>query len=414
MLPYYCDSAGAIGGLRPSRFCRYLSQLGYNCTAITAFPDEANTSANFVYIPDKVGELWESGAASSTGAPRPKLSLAAHVERALRKLFLPGHTGFAWSVDASAAAQAILREIRYRNAVLFSPYPPLGNSLAALQIALRHWSMPWIVDFHDPLRFEPFLKHGALRTRLAVSILERVIFRRANAIIANTEAAAAEWRKLYPWAQEKLHVIWNGFDPQERLDPLPIPPRSEKVIVHAGALYGGRNANAVIGSLARLRERGAIPAGSVRLLLVGVLDPSSGADRVLHDRGVQEGWLETRKPVSKVQARQLVQQADGLLLLQPQSALQVPAKLYDYIRIGRPILSVAPRGSPSEWILQNSGIPYAAIHSEDPPDALDAKMLQYLALPNTPTEPSEWFRQRFDASAQARQLASIVDGLARP
>jgi hypothetical protein len=145
---------------------------------------------------------------------------------------------------------------------------------------------------------------------------------------------------------------------------------------------------------------------------VGWADPGTAADETLHERAIAQGWLEmTRRPIPREQAMQLTAQADGLVLLQPQSAVQVPAKLFEYVRIGRPILALAPPNSSIEWILNNSGIPYVCIHDEDPPAVADEKLLRFLALPNTPVKANRWFEENFDARKQTQQLAELIDSL---
>ena len=57
------------------------------------------------------------------------------------------------------------------------------------------------------------------------------------------------------------------------------------------------------------------------------------------------GWtLEVRPAVPRVEALRLIGSADGMLLLSSSMA-SLPAKLFDYLPSGRPILMVAPEGS---------------------------------------------------------------------
>jgi hypothetical protein len=107
--------------------------------------------------------------------------------------------------------------------------------------------------------------------------------------------------------------------------------------------------------------------------------------------------------------------ADYLLLIdvnQSGTSLQVPGKLFEYIRVGRPILALTPEGSPVERILANSGVLHVCLHPGEPADETDRKLLQLLAMPTSPVEPSRWFRDHFDAEAQTRMLASLLGLLA--
>ena len=64
--------------------------------------------------------------------------------------------------------------------------------------------------------------------------------------------------------------------------------------------------------------------------------------------------------VPRAEAIRETAQADYLLLLDLtglKQNIQVPAKIFDYLRIGRPILAFTTKASPSEWILELSGVP---------------------------------------------------------
>ena len=117
------------------------------------------------------------------------------------------------------------------------------------------------------------------------------------------------------------------------------------------------------------------------------------------------------KTVPKSDAWRVMAESDFLLLLQPQSAVQVPGKLFEYVCVGRPILAVAPPRSAVEEILENAGIPHACIYPTDDPASVDRKLLAFLRLPSGPVPFSAWFESRFDAEGQAAQLASIIDAV---
>jgi len=40
-------------------------------------------------------------------------------------------------------------------------------------------------------------------------------------------------------------------------------------------------------------------------------------------------------------------------------------------------------------------------------------VLDFLRLPTDPVQPSSWFRENFDCTAQARTLAAIIDRIGR-
>ena len=105
----------------------------------------------------------------------------------------------------------------------------------------------------------------------------------------------------------------------------------------------------------------------------------------------------------------MAQQANALLLLQPQSKTQVPGKLFEYIRIGRPILAFIQKKSPIDDILSQCGIPNVCIYPEDSADYIDESLLRFLAISSGPWKPSLWFASTFNAVDQARTLCSLAE-----
>ena len=159
---------------------------------------------------------------------------------------------------------------------------------------------------------------------------------------------------------------------------------------------------------------GAPEATAAKILLVGHVDVKTGLDQALYDTAQQEGWLEMRAQVPRSEAQRLLEEADALLLVQPQSDVQVPGKLFEYICIGRPILALVPRASAIEHILQKSGDP-ACLHLRRRRcrSTADQKLLEFLRLPTYAQRPSEWFRTNFNAEEQTKKLAEIIDAVSK-
>ena len=246
------------------------------------------------------------------------------------------------------------------------------------------------------------------RVRFWNRALERWVFRKAGAVVANTDGMAAQWRQRYPQASQKLHVICNGFDPGDSPTARELPPRNQKVILHAGALFQGRNPSLFIESLSRLRKQGAADAYSARILLVGPVDARAALDPALYGEAERNGWLELRPAVPRRESQRMMEEADGLLLVQPQSTIQIPGKLFEYVCIGRPILALVPQRSAVEQILEKAGVPYVCVYADDEMEVVDRKILAFLRLPSGPTPYNAWFRNNFNAEYQAEQLAAII------
>lgn len=403
LIAYYLRPSTEMGALRPTRFRKYLKAMGYACHVITATPQGTECPDDITVIPDELHEHWESGDRNH--------SFEAYIELFFRKLMFPGHMGILWAWKAAAACRKIVKENPRDRFVLVVSYPPIGTLLVGL-LAGRRKRLPWIADFRDPLAaliVESQPGYSKFWTRQ----LEKRVFARADAIVANVEPAAVIWRERYPKARQKLHTIYNGYDPEAVPCARPIPPRGSKLLMHAGTFYHGRNADSVLESLARLRTQGTPEAESTKVFLLGVSEGDRHVNWDLAREAIRDGRLELHPPVGWQEWERIVGEADGLLLAQPHSTVQVPAKLYAYICIGRPILALLPHSSAVEPILQNSAVPHVIIYSDDGPQTIDRKLLEFLRLPNTATPINDWFRINFSAQHQAEELARIIDQVAQ-
>jgi glycosyltransferase involved in cell wall biosynthesis len=392
---YHYPPENAIGADRPFRFAKYLARLGYTCQVFTAAPQADRSDPNVQYVPDPF-------------FTHPRGSSEWQVERAIRKFILPGALGTQWAYRAYQAAQAFLRKHSRANVTVFSTFPPLGAQLAAWQLA-RTEDLPWIADFRDP--FPDWSGHSEVYAphRAAYRRLEHAILRRADAVIANTDGARSAWLEKFPWLDGKIQVIWNGFDSEERVEPLPIPPREYRFLTHLGHLYKERNATPILESLARLLDAGRLPAGRLRLRLIGTVEPGALPEPEFLARAQSQGWLDLRTEwVGRDEALDIERASEGLLLLQPQSSTQVPGKLFEYLQIGRPILAFVQPNSPSQHLLERSGVAYRCVHPGSTPNEIDEAVADFFKLPSTAVAPSAWFEEHFKAETQTRILASLI------
>jgi glycosyltransferase involved in cell wall biosynthesis len=394
---YHFPPEDAIGGARPFRFAKYLSRLGYKCRIFTAAEQTGRDDPNTEYVPDPF-------------VTRLRHNLSWQVERVVQKFILRGDVGIRWSYHASRAARAYIRAHPGAPITIFSTFPPLGAHFAAWRL-VRDKKYRWIADFRDPMRnersYEPINRFQRRLNRW----LEDRILRRADAVIANTDTAKSRWLKEFPSIDRKVHLLWNGFDPEERALPLPVSG-NRRVLSHVGELYGGRNVAPILESLARLISKNRLSAKKMLVRLIGPAEVATLPNQQFLDRAQKEGWLELRaEQVPKAEALQSAGSSDALLLVQPQSAIQVPGKLFDYLQIGRPILAFVQRDSPAERLLEKSGVPYKCLYPESSPETIDETVAAFFNLPSTTVTASPWFEEQFNAENQTGQLDAIIRSL---
>lgn len=375
VIAYHYPPHSAAGAARPARFAKYLPQFGYQARVLTATGSGDGVRLVADTQPRWVARLWR----------------------------LAPEVGIAWAGPVSGEALAMARAgIK----VMLSTAPPMAAHVAALRVKRRVPWIKWIADFRDPLVGSPGRVFPA--QRLIDPWLERAIFSEADALLANTDAVAEMWRERYPQWREKIFVIWNGFDPEEKLEAVSPPEQPYKLLLHVGDLYRQRHPRPVVEALER------IGAGAgLRLRLLGA-PPEDTGEPERYRRAVEAGLVEFLPRVSRAEANAAMASADFLLLLDmPRAggALQLPSKLFDYVRVGRPILAVTDRNSPAARLLERSGVPNVVMHWGDLPGDNDRKLKELLELPSASTRMSQWFSSTFNGASQTGILAAILDRL---
>jgi len=398
IITYVYPPDNYVGAARPHRFVKYLRRRGFAVRVLSSAAVGACSTVDDIYrvrgeiehAPSRTGWFW--------------------TEWLIRQLALPYDEGITWVPRVTRLVRKWEHEGIYANSppVLISTSPPLTTHLAALMLK-RRFGWQWIADFRDPVIGNPC--RGPKSARMD-AYLEGLYFRHADALIANTDAVAVMWKHRRPEWSDKIHVIYNGFDPEILTPALPLPERTRRVLSHVGNLYGGRYPSALFRSFERLISSGKLDPDGILLRMAG---PASEP----RDRDGSHRWIEFLPgQLPRREAERVAAESDWLLLLDfdtpllgDHPGLQVPAKLYDYLGVGRPILACTRKGSPVQYVLERAGVPYRCFFRGAPDEENDRSVLDFLQLPSEPVATSQWFDQNFHPAAQAEQLEKIIAGL---
>jgi glycosyltransferase involved in cell wall biosynthesis len=379
----------APGSARAWRFYKYLQEFGYETHVITASPqDEPQPRVTWVPVP-----------ARNLG------------ERIVRKFIFPCDEDIQWTVPAIRAAEKLIAATPM-DAVL-STVPYIQDHLIAYRLK-KEFGLPWIADYRDPVAGNPFRRATGI-PGMADRLLDSQFFATADLLVAVTDYGRQAWIGRSPEVESKSAVIWNGFDPEEPILPMPIPTQPYRLISHFGSFYGGRNPVIPLESALRLVRHRSLDPSRFRFRLVGALEPEI---RAHHNELFQElttlGCLELEPVVPRTQALHDMMESDSLLLADNNQAAighTVPAKLFEYIRVGRPILALTVQDSPVERILAMSGVRFVTLFPEMDEPTIDARVMRFLNLSTDPCDLSEQFLVDFNGRNQARTLAGLIDKL---
>jgi len=286
----------------------------------------------------------------------------------LRRVVLAGlnvpDTETGWILPAVAAGRGLVR--RSDVACLFSSGPAWSSHLAALGLA-RLTGLPWVAHFRDPWSQGATYSGEHPWADRANARLERDVVRRAATVICVTDRHTNLLRRYYPDCRpEKFVTVTNGYDSAEweqaEQDAAAGPASARGgrfVITHAGALYAGRSPLPVLEALRRLSQTSDLTLDRVRFDVIvndNVRQLPDGRDimDVASQMGLG-GSVQVLGPLPRREALRRLLDSDLLLLLGHNFTVQVPGKLYEYLRSRRPILALVPAGAQTDLLRATGG-----------------------------------------------------------
>lgn len=331
---WYPPGVGAAAE-RVHSFARYLPDHGWSVHVLTAkrageLPHDRGVTIHSV--PDA---LATSTPAFADFDPRRKPS---RIKSWLREWTFPDRF-IAWRRAALKIAVDIVR--REHIDLILASFPPA--SVVELALRLReNGGPPVVLDFRDrwlgPGGYEP----KSERARGKHLDLERRCISAATAIVTVSEAMAEAIATEQDFARERVFVIPNGYDDREPVPILrpagaPAATNGSITICHVGTVIPRNRPELFLESLAELHRRGSL--GPVMFEFVGNLSPD-----YIRSLGLAD-VIRTTGLVSREEARRKMARADALLLLTGAYVGRwgYNAKVFEYIRSGRPILCLEER-----------------------------------------------------------------------
>lgn len=318
---------------------------------LTGKPPDANVNNVFYVQDDKPGFMH-------------------HFSVWMRSNFFIPDARAAWIAPSVRFLRRYLREHPVH--AIFSDGPPHTNTRIATLLK-QYTGIPWLADFQDPwtqvdyfamLRLTPWGRRRHER-------MEQEVFRWADRITIVSPSWA---RDLEAIGAQRVSVIPWGFDPDDYAD-LPVPDTSKFVLAHTGIMGHDRNAPALFQALRALCAAEPGFAQHLELRLVGQVDFS--VQEAIRGAGLQD-HLHLPGSVDRRQALQLAASSAVLLLLlnqQPNAMGRIPGKLFEYLALRRPILTLGPPQADAARIIEDAAAGHAFAY--DDAQGIQAAVLQW-------------------------------------
>jgi glycosyltransferase involved in cell wall biosynthesis len=240
-----------------------------------------------------------------------------------------------WSWFPLAFLRGLLLCRKIQPALIYSTGGPPSAHLAAGLLA-RWTKMPWIAELQDPIVFEVWKRS---KTALKInSKLERFIVEKASAVVFLTEGSRERTVRRTGANASKTHVIYPGACPAHM--PRAIYSKGDFCrLAHFGSFGGSRNPDKFLQGLQIVLDQNPNLIEKVRFGLYGTLDRFSVS---LVDKFKYRRIVTCFGKVSRLEALGEMQRTDALVLIEnpDQSYETIPAKVYEYLQMNRPILGL--------------------------------------------------------------------------
>jgi len=291
--------------------------------------------------------------------------------------------------------------------VLFTTAPPHSLFVMAWLIK-RKTGVKLVLDYRDPWALSRWDKGSALKTA-SENFLEKRVVRSADAATFVTEKLRDEYARHYKnYRPENFHVFYNGYDADD-FEGLQIPPNNGRPIrvVHLGSLYKKRNPEKLFLAVKNLKKRGILKEGDIRFEFIGfVARELSGLYDLIHEHALEK-FIEFKENIAFHESIRTMYAADALLIVQPFTDLQVPAKLLEYMFTRRPILALAEHDSATDMVIRDGRLGFTAA-SQDVAEIEQAIINLLEHLKNPQFTPNETYIESFNMKNYIGKLEKIL------
>jgi glycosyltransferase involved in cell wall biosynthesis len=434
--------------MRPLGFCRYLERYGWRPRILTTTPESVypshpvdrqllaklpstvkvesvpytNPLHRIIAIRNRLRDTLRSGGPVNGHAddpmPNQTETQPQRARSSIKDLILDGSFSFpdpqcSWLGPAIRRFSNLTREELPQ--LVFATGGPWTSLLVGKTLAKR-FGVPFIADYRDPWTSNPYGSYSSSFLVRKAKRLEESVCMSAARVVTNTEELRLKLCDDYPQLRNKCVTIPNGFDPDSftkedgmnsMMDRSTTPSvEAEGVeLCHFGTVYGKRSPLQLFQAIWELHDRRVVTAAQLRMRFVGAWEVADPRCEKLAQELEKHGFLRREAPVSHQVCLRQMARAKALLIIQPDSPLQVPGKIYEYIAVGRPLLLIGGEGATAKLVERHQlGLSCPNDVSHITP------LLRQVANGDLALQPpAKGYTDRFDYGILAGELAQLLD-----
>jgi glycosyltransferase involved in cell wall biosynthesis len=376
IVTYYWPPAGGPGVQRWVKFVKYLKQFGI--TPVVVCPQGANYPVLDPLLQQDIPSdlevlslpIFEPARVLSKLAPQKSRSISkgmvntqnpSLLERIMMTvrghLFLPDPRKF-W-INPSVRRLERYLEHHPEIKLVITTGPPHSVHLIGKKLQQSR-GIKWMADFRDP--WTDIYYHKALNlmgwAQRRHLNLEQEVLESADRILTTSATTAASFQSRTPRA---VSVITNGYDIEDfkTISVNDTGPSDKFRLTHVGTMMEPRNPLVVWKALASLIEEQDLDgfetfADDLEIELTG--NVAAGVIESINNEGLGD-YLVLAPNGSHKQAIEAMARGEILLLSErdeQDAHYIIPAKLFEYLALSRPILALGPAQSAIEPILKST------------------------------------------------------------
>jgi len=271
---------------------------------------------------------------------------------------------FDWALGVRQEAMELVR--RRNIDLIYTTGPPHSVHFLGYYVK-KNTGIPWVMDFRDPMtKHAPTAGLGRLKTfceelkkKTLLFLYESMFIRKADRVITATEPITQDLKALHPQNSPKITTITNGFDEQDFIGVTPRNgERRRLTIVYTGRFWAHQSPFDFLEGAKLALKRNPKLKDEMRVFFIGDINPQ-------HTKLLTSPELfGTVQILGAMPHRDAISYQLGgdvnLLIVTPSEekggSRIFTGKIFEYLRAGRPILAIVPKGITWELIeLQNLG-----------------------------------------------------------
>jgi len=344
--------AGSSGIQRTLRFVQHLPALGWQPIVLSTHPRAYERTSDDLLADVPAGTVVRRAFALDTAR---HLQIAGRYVGAMAR----PDRWMTWQYDGVRQGLKLIDE--FKPDVIWSTYPIATAHVIASKLH-RKTGIPWVADFRDPMAQDDYPPDPI--TRQMYRDIEAEAAAQASFCVFTTPGAARIYQQRYPANANRMVVLENGYDeesfatvtPQPQTGAATAPGQRPLILLHSGIVYPSeRDPTQLFEALGRLQKAGMLsPADLCIRFRASVHDDLLQSLAQAH--GAQD-FIELCPAIPYREALAEMLEVDALLVMQASNCnAQIPAKIYEYLRAGKPILGLTDPAGDTAGVLRGAGV----------------------------------------------------------